>query len=207
MRFQFEIALRRRGYALVAGIDEAGRGPLAGPVVAAAVILPDEGFDHPLLDDSKKLSAPHRAEVAAALRAHPGVRFALAEATPEEIDTHNILRATLLAMRRAVEALSPLPHYLLIDGRDCPPVNIPGKAIIKGDSKVPSISAASILAKEARDATMIAWAATHPEYGFEIHKGYGTAQHLAALRRHGPTPLHRRSFAPVGSEADPGLLL
>ncbi|HEY8964999.1 MAG TPA: ribonuclease HII [Candidatus Methylacidiphilales bacterium] len=203
-RFSFpshESILRKKGYALVAGIDEAGRGPLAGPVVAAAVILPED-FSHPLLNDSKQLSAEERAAVALVLRSHPGVLYAVAEASPEEIDAINILRATLLAMRRAVEALPSRPHYVLIDGRDCPPVNIPGKAVVKGDAKVASIAAASILAKETRDATMVAWAKAHPEYGFDIHKGYGTAQHLAALAAHGPTPIHRRSFSPVRPLAD-----
>ena len=204
--FEAEATLRLRGYARIAGIDEAGRGPLAGPVVAAAVILSVD-FSHPLLDDSKKLSSAQRAEVAAALRAHPGIRFAVAEATVEEIDALNILGATLLAMRRAVEALTPLPDYVLVDGRDCPPVGIPGRAVIQGDAKVAAIAAASILAKEARDATMVAWAAAHPAYGFEIHKGYGTAAHLAALKRHGPTPIHRRSFAPVRACSDTPLPL
>ncbi len=195
-RFHHETVLRAQGYRAVAGIDEAGRGPLAGPVVAAAVILP-EGFRHRWLNDSKQLTPERRAEVAHALRSHPGVLFAVAEATVEEIDSLNILRASLLAMCRAVRALASLPDYVLVDGRDLPPVKIPGRAIVKGDAKVSSSSAASILAKESREATMAAWAAAHPQYGFEVHKGYGTERHLAALAAHGPCPLHRRSFAPL----------
>lgn len=195
-RFHYELTLREQGYRLVAGIDEAGRGPLAGPVTAAAVILPD-GFRHRWLNDSKQVSPERRAEVAHALRAHPGVLWAVAEATVEEIDSLNILRASLLAMSRAVALLSQLPDFVLVDGRDLPPVKVPGRAVVKGDAKVPSIAAASILAKESRDATMTAWAETHPQYGFDIHKGYGTERHLAALAAHGPCPIHRRSFAPV----------
>ncbi len=195
---QMERVLRLQGFLLVAGIDEAGRGPLAGPVVAAAVILP-EGFEHPWLNDSKVLTAERRAEVAQVLRQHPEVLFAIAEATVEEIDTHNILQASLLAMRRAILALAKTPDYVLIDGRDCPKINIPGRPVVKGDAKVASIAAASILAKEARDATMVGWAQAHPQYGFEIHKGYATEIHLQALAAHGPCPIHRRSFAPVRS--------
>jgi ribonuclease HII len=195
-RFHYELTLREQGYLLVAGIDEAGRGPLAGPVVAAAVILPD-GFRHRWLNDSKQLIPERRAEVAHVLRTHPGVLWAVAEATVEEIDSINIIRASLLAMARAVALLTQQPDYVLVDGRDLPPVKIPGKAIVKGDAKVPSIAAASILAKESRDATMTTWAEAHPQYGFEVHKGYGTERHLAALATHGPCPLHRRSFAPV----------
>ena len=194
--FHMERALQRQGYRLVAGVDEAGRGPLAGPVVAAAVILPGK-FKHRWLNDSKAVPAERRAEVAHALRTHPEVIFAVAEASVEEIDALNILQASLLAMRRAIEALSQVPHYVLIDGRDCPKVGIPGHAVVKGDAKAASIAAASILAKETRDATMTEWAKAHPHYGFEIHKGYATARHLAALAAHGPCPIHRRSFAPV----------
>lgn len=191
-----ERALRARGYRWIAGVDEAGRGPLAGPVVAAAVILPDT-FKHRWLNDSKALTAERRAEVAQALQDDPEVRFAIAEATVEEIDAINILQASLLAMSRAILALAQLPDYVLIDGRDCPKVKIPGRAVVKGDAKVASIAAASILAKEKRDATMKTWAEAHPQYGFDIHKGYATAVHLRALADHGPCPIHRRSFAPV----------
>ncbi len=197
-RFHFELTLRDAGYRCIAGVDEAGRGPLAGPVVAAAVVLP-VNFRHPWLADSKVLDASRRAAVAEKLMGHPDVLFAVAEASVEEIDALNILRASLLAMSRAVAALKEQPDYVLIDGRDYPPVKLPGQAIIEGDRKVPSISAASILAKENRDATMTAWAKIHPEYGFDIHKGYATERHRQALAAHGPCPIHRRSFAPVRS--------
>ncbi|MDE1171966.1 MAG: ribonuclease HII [Verrucomicrobium sp.] len=195
-RFHFELTLRDAGYRCVAGVDEAGRGPLAGPVVAAAVVLPIN-FRHPWLADSKTLDAAKRAAVAEKLMSHPDVLYAVAEASVEEIDTLNILRASLLAMSRAVGALKQQPDYVLVDGRDYPPVKLPAKAVIDGDRKVPSISAASILAKENRDATMAAWAKVHPEYGFDVHKGYATAQHRKALAVHGPCPIHRRSFAPL----------
>lgn len=180
---------------LVCGVDEAGRGPLAGPVVAAAVILnpacPIEG-----LDDSKKLSAGRRDALAISIRAK-ALAWAVAEASVDEIDRINILQASLLAMQRAVEALATMPSHALIDGNRCPQLPCPAQAIIGGDGKVASIAAASILAKTYRDAGMLELHAIHPQYGFDRHKGYPTPMHLKALREHGASPVHRRSYAPV----------
>jgi ribonuclease HII len=180
---------------LVCGVDEAGRGPLAGPVVAAAVILDP---DKPIvgLNDSKKLSAKRRASLAVEIRAK-ALAWAVAEASVEEIDRINILQASLLAMRRAVDGLALRPERALIDGNQCPRLDCPAEAIIGGDGKVASIAAASILAKTVRDAGMLALHAIYPVYGFDRHKGYPTAFHLQALRTHGPSPVHRRSYAPV----------
>ena len=180
---------------LVAGVDEAGRGPLAGPVVAAAVILDDL---KPIsgLADSKKLSARRRELLFDEIRAK-ALCFSVAFASVEEIDQLNILQATMLAMTRAVEGLRLKPHKALIDGNRVPPLRILAEAIIKGDALVPSISAASILAKVVRDRWCVAFDLHYPQYGFAVHKGYGTVRHLAALREHGACPQHRRSFAPV----------
>lgn len=186
---------------LVAGIDEAGRGPLAGPVFAAAVIL-DPGRRIRGLRDSKVLKARRREELAAEIREH-AIAWSVASADVQEIDRLNILRATLLAMRRAVEALPVAPAEALVDGNQCPTLACPVHAIVKGDRDVASISAASILAKTARDALLVELDATYPHYGFAQNKGYGTADHLAALDRHGPCPIHRRSFAPVAQIALP----
>ena len=180
---------------LCAGVDEAGRGPLAGSVFAAAVILP-EHYDLPGLADSKKLSEKKRDALAAQIKAQ-AVAWSVAEAGVDEIARLNILHAAMLAMRRAVEALAVPPQHILIDGNRIPDGLPAAEAIVKGDAKIPAISAASILAKTARDAQMYALAARHPQYGFERHKGYGTPEHLAALRRHGALPEHRRGFAPV----------
>jgi ribonuclease HII len=181
----------------VCGIDEAGRGPLAGPVVAAAVILdPARRIDG--LRDSKALSVGRREELAQRIRER-AVAFAVAQASVEEIDALNILQATLLAMRRAVDALQVAAEYALVDGNRMPRLAIPGRAIVAGDALEPAISAASILAKTARDAMMRAFDALHPGYGFAHHMGYGTAEHLECLHRLGPCLLHRRSFAPVRS--------
>lgn len=180
---------------LVCGVDEAGRGPLAGPVSAAAVIL-DPG--HPIagLADSKKLSERQRDRLAPVIRER-ALAWAVAHAEVEEIDRLNILQATLLAMRRAVLALHIRPGQVLVDGLHCPQTGIPSQAIVKGDSKVAAISAASILAKTARDALMLQLHEQYPRYGFAEHKGYPTAAHLAALREHGVSEVHRRSFGPV----------
>jgi ribonuclease HII len=174
------------------GIDEAGRGPIAGPVTAAAVILP---WDFPLdiLDDSKVLSASCRQEAAEVIRAR-SLCWALGWATHQEIDEINILRATLLAMARAVDALEIRPDQLLVDGLYCPECGIPATAIVKGDSAVPEIMAASILAKTARDAWMEEYARTEPAYLFDKHKGYPTAEHRALVIRLGPSAIQRRSF-------------
>ena len=180
---------------LIAGVDEAGRGPLAGPVYAAAVIL-DPARPIAGLRDSKALSAGQRERLAVEIRAY-SLAWAVAAADVAEIDALNILQATLLAMRRAVEALAPAPTHALIDGNRVPRLACPARAIIKGDRDVASISAASILAKTARDARLVELHVLHPLYGFAQNKGYGTPDHLAALERHGPCPAHRRSFAPV----------
>jgi len=179
----------------VCGVDEAGRGPLAGPVFAAAVILEDPS---PItgLADSKKLTAKRRDALAIEIKAR-SLCWAVASATVEEIDSLNILQASLLAMRRAVMELQPQPAEILVDGLHVPKVAMPARAIVRGDASVAAISAASILAKVARDAWMLELHAAYPDFGFDRHKGYGTALHMAALRRLGPTPEHRRSFAPV----------
>jgi ribonuclease HII len=179
----------------VCGVDEAGRGPLAGPVFAACVVL-DERSPIDGLADSKSLSTANRERLAAEIRAHCAA-FAIAFASPEEIDRLNILQASLLAMRRAVGALGMVPAKVLVDGSHCPRLACPARAIVRGDVTVPAISAASILAKTARDAHMRLLHVRYPDFGFDRHKGYPTPQHLAALRRFGPTPEHRRSFAPV----------
>jgi ribonuclease HII len=180
---------------LIAGVDEAGRGPLAGPVVAAAVILDDlqpiEG-----LADSKALTARRREHLSEEIRAK-ALCCAVASASVEEIDAINILQATLLAMRRAVTALRILPHRVVVDGNQVPVLPMPVVAIVKGDALVAAISAASILAKVERDRLCLQLHEAHPEYGFATHKGYPTAAHLAALQAHGACSQHRRSFAPV----------
>lgn len=180
---------------LVAGVDEAGRGPLAGPVVAAAVILDDL---HPIagLADSKKLTPARREQLYDEIRAK-ALCCSIAEASVEEIDRLNILQATLLAMRRAVEGLRLKPAKVLVDGNRLPVLDVLAEAIVKGDAKVPAISAASILAKVHRDRWCADYDREFPQYGFAAHKGYGTAEHLAALRTHGACPQHRRTFAPV----------
>lgn len=180
---------------LVAGVDEAGRGPLAGPVVAAAVILDDM---NPIagLNDSKKLSEKRREKLYDAILAK-ALCCSIAQASVEEIDRLNILQATLLAMRRAVDGLRLKPVKVLVDGNRLPVLDVRAEAIVQGDAKVPAISAASILAKVHRDRLCLQLHAQYPAYGFDRHKGYGTAEHLQALQAHGPTPWHRLSFAPV----------
>ncbi len=186
---------------LVAGVDEAGRGPLAGPVVAAAVILDDL---HPIkgLGDSKVISPRRREALFDEIRAR-ALCCAIASASAEEIDRLNILQATLLAMRRAVEALRLLPHRVVVDGNRVPPLSMPVAAVVKGDALVPAISAASILAKVHRDRLCLELHAQYPQYGFDAHKGYPTAEHLAALRQHGACVEHRRSYAPVRAVLPP----
>lgn len=180
---------------LACGVDEAGRGPLAGPVVAAAVIL-DPSRPIKGLDDSKALSAKVRERLYDEIVAN-AMCYAIAEASVEEIDTLNILHATMLAMQRAVESLSIVPDLAHIDGNRCPKLSIRSQAVVGGDALLPSISAASILAKVTRDRMLHDMHAQHPEYGFAAHMGYGTRQHLDALLQHGPCVHHRRSFAPV----------
>ncbi len=180
---------------LVAGVDEAGRGPLMGPVVAAAVILDDL---HPIkgLADSKVLTALRREKLYDEIRAK-ALCFSIAQATVEEIDEINILQATMLAMKRAVEGLRLKPAKVLVDGNRIPTLVIVAEAIVGGDALVPAISAASILAKVWRDRWCQEFHLEYPQYGFATHKGYGTAEHLAALREHGACPQHRRTFRPV----------
>ena len=199
-RFAYERELVERGCALIAGVDEAGRGPLAGPVVAAAVILDDlcpiQG-----LDDSKKLTAARREKLFDEILAK-SLCSSIALASAQEIDQLNILQATLLAMRRAVEGLRLRPHKVLVDGNRLPVLKVASEAIVKGDAKVKAISAASILAKVHRDRLCMQLHQEHPAYGFNVHKGYPTSAHLAALHRHGACDAHRRSFAPVRSVCD-----
>jgi len=180
---------------LVCGVDEAGRGPLAGPVYAAAVIL-DPARRIRGIDDSKQLSARDRESLAARIKVR-ALAWSVAFATVEEIDRLNIYWATMLAMQRAVQALGVAPAEVLVDGNRCPKLTYPVRAIVGGDAKVRCIGAASILAKTARDAEMQQWHERYPHYGFAQHKGYATPEHLESLRRHGPCELHRRSFAPI----------
>ncbi len=184
---------------LIAGVDEAGRGPLAGPVVAAAVILDDMS---PIagLADSKKLTERRRERLYDEIRAK-ALCCSVGQASVEEIDRLNILHATMLAMQRAVQGLRLKPTKVLVDGNRLPALDVLAEAVVGGDALVPAISAASIVAKVTRDRLLQALHQRHPEYGFDRHKGYGTAEHLAALRRLGPLPEHRRSFAPVAQVA------
>jgi len=193
--WRHEAAAWARGAALVAGLDEAGRGPLAGPVVAACVVLP-VGFALNGINDSKKLSARQRERAETRIRAE-AISFGLGVVGPDVIDRVNILQATRRAMREAFLSLSPTPECVLIDGLPVPDFPCTAQqAIVGGDGQSASVAAASILAKTARDRMMVAYDAAYPEYGFAGHKGYGAASHLAALRAHGPCPIHRLSFAP-----------
>ena len=191
-----ERTLRQQGWQRVAGIDEAGRGPLAGPVVAAAVVLPRD-FHHAELNDSKKLTEQKREQLYDELTSRGEIHWALAVVEPEEIDRLNILQATHEAMRRAVAALVPDPDHALIDGLPVLPFPMPQTALVGGDGLSFSIAAASVIAKVTRDRIMVEMCARYPAYEFARHKGYGTALHLAKLRAHGPCPIHRKSFAPV----------
>ena len=192
------------GAALQAGVDEAGRGPLAGPVMAAAVIL-DPRRPIAGLADSKHLSAATRERLAGLIRER-ALAWAVASSTVEEIDRLNILQASLLAMQRAVEALSIVPTEALVDGRHCPRLAMPARAIVRGDALEPAISAASILAKTVRDAEMLRLHQLYPQYGLDRHKGYPSAAHRQALQVHGVSPIHRRSFAPVRNLLAPAVL-
>ncbi|MCX6980425.1 MAG: ribonuclease HII [Verrucomicrobiota bacterium] len=198
-----EELLRARGLLFVAGVDEAGRGPLAGPVVAAAVILP-EGFRHDLLNDSKQLTERRRDAIFSEITTSGKIRWAHAIVESDEIDRLNILRATHEAMRRAVAKLDPQPQHVLIDGLPVRPFPVEQTALVGGDALSFSIAAASVIAKVTRDRIMVAHDAKFPGYDFARHKGYGTPQHLAALKKHGPCPIHRRSFLPV-RQAELGL--
>lgn len=197
--WDYEQAAKAKGYHCVAGIDEAGRGPLAGPVSAAAVVLP-EGFSVEGLDDSKKLCEKARERIYEVLLATPEVRWGQSFGEPAEIDAINILRANDAAMARAVAQIEGV-DYALIDGRPVKNFPLPSQGIVKGDSKSLSIAAASVIAKVSRDLLMVHYDARYPEYGFAKHKGYGTKAHLAALKKYGPCPIHRRSFAPVAAAA------
>ena len=191
-----ENMLRTAGFRVVAGIDEAGRGPLAGPVCVAAVVLPDD-FTHAVLNDSKQLSEVKRERLYEEITADPRIHWHCVSVEPVEIDRINILQATWEGMRRAALGLQPVPDAVLIDGKPVKRYPLHQVALVKGDSLSYSIAAASIIAKVTRDRLMVAMARQFPAYGFEIHKGYPTPRHLAALKQHGPCPHHRRSFGPV----------
>ncbi len=191
-----ENELRAQGHRLVAGLDEVGRGPLAGPVCAAAVILPND-FHHDVLNDSKKLSERQREKIYEELTGSEQIQWKCVFVEVEEIDRINILQASREAMRRALLGLKKKPHAALIDGLPVPDFPVPQRSIIKGDSISFSIAAASVIAKVTRDRLMHKLHEQYPHYGFAKHKGYGTPTHLKALREHGPCPIHRRSFAPV----------
>jgi ribonuclease HII len=191
-----EQRIRAEGFVRIAGVDEAGRGPLAGPVVAAACILPTGVFFKDL-NDSKQLSAQVRERLYSEITRCPNLIFGIGIVDEKTIDQINILQATFLAMRRAVEALLTLPDYLLIDGNQLPKFNIPTKSLIHGDALSVSIAAASVLAKVTRDRIMEKMDEEWPHYGFKQHKGYATEQHLEAIFRHGPCPIHRESFDPI----------
>ena len=210
-RFEFERALWRRNVARVAGVDEAGRGPLAGPVVAAAAILParwaETGLPAELagLNDSKQLAGAQRERYFAFLTACAEVEFAIAQVDAATIDEINILQATHRAMNAALAQLRPLPPHALVDGRPVKSLAVPQTAIVKGDARSYSIAAASVLAKVTRDRLMREFHVQFPAYGFDGHKGYGTAKHLAAIEKHGACPIHRKTFAPLKPE-EPKLL-
>ena len=210
-RLAFEQDLARNGCRVVAGVDEAGRGPLAGPVVAAAVVLPADWLVSGLppalqgLNDSKQLTESQRERFFLALQEDPTVRAGIAEVDAAEIDRTNILKATHHAMNRALAQLDPPPDHVLVDGRPVKSLLFPQTALVKGDSRSYSIAAASVLAKVTRDRRMRECHARWPDYGFDDHKGYGTPGHLAAIARLGPCPIHRRTFAPL-KPSQPGLL-
>lgn len=191
-----ENELRAQGHAIVAGVDEVGRGPLAGPVCAAAAVLPKD-FHHRVLNDSKKLSERQREKLYEELTSNTDVVWHCVMLEVEEIDRLNILQASREAMRRAVRGLKVKAHAALIDGLPVPDFPVPQRALVKGDSLSYSIAAASVIAKVTRDRLMVQLAESYPHYGFQQHKGYPTPVHLAALREHGPCEIHRRSFAPV----------
>lgn len=190
--FSIELAA---GLTPICGVDEAGRGPLAGPVVAAAVIFKTPEDAHPAIHDSKRLSAQKRLILCQHIQEHAFTGLGMA--TVEEIDEINILQASLLAMKRAVEALPTIPQLALIDGNRLPDLPCQAQYVVKGDQKSTSIAAASIIAKVTRDQMMEEFALQYPHYGFEKHAGYGTKIHLQALQHHGPCPIHRKSFTPV----------
>lgn len=189
---EIENDLHKQGFSLICGVDEAGRGPLAGPVCAAAVILP-ENTEIPGLNDSKKLSDKRRRELFPVIK-DTAVAYAIAFVDEKDIDKINILQATFKAMTEAVAGLNVTPGYVLVDGNKLPPLDVPAKAVVHGDSLSASIAAASILAKVSRDDLMLKMAEKYPEYGFDVHKGYGTKVHCNAILEHGPCPIHRTTF-------------
>ena len=193
----FESQFWNGEFSFLAGIDEAGRGCLAGPVVAAAVVFTDHDRSPAGLNDSKQLSESRREELREILLSEPGVRWGIGVVEADEIDRSDILRATWKAMALAAAQVIPPAQFILVDGNPVHGLPLPSRNLIKGDARSASIAAASILAKTCRDHRMIQAAEEYPGYGFEVHKGYGTAQHLAALKEHGATPLHRKTFAPV----------
>lgn len=192
MDYSFEIAAMNKGFKTVCGVDEAGRGPLAGPVYAAAVILP-VGTEIACLNDSKKLSEKKREELFDIIN-DVAISISVGTASEKEIDEINILNATFLAMKRAVEGLEISPDYAIIDGNRAPNLEIPTETVVKGDGKVMSVAAASIIAKVSRDRFMLKMAEQYPEYQFEKHKGYGTRLHYEMIEKYGVSPIHRRSF-------------
>lgn len=206
VRLEFERGLWSREFTLIAGVDEAGRGPLAGPVVAAAVILPaiwaNGGFDERLTDlnDSKQLTEAQRENFFQIITTHPDLRYAIAIVDAATIDRINILQATHRAMNEALAKLQPQPQHVLVDGRPVKSMTLPQTALVKGDSRSYSIAAASVLAKVTRDRMMLEFNTKYPGYGFAIHKGYGVPQHLAAIEKLGPCPIHRMTFAPLKSK-------
>lgn len=191
-----ENQLRREGFRVIAGVDEAGRGPLAGPLTVAAVALPED-FTHEVLNDSKQLTEKKRERLYDEITGDASIRWHCCVIEPAEIDRINILQATWEGMRRSALALDPRPDAVLIDGKPVKKYPLHQVALVKGDTLSFSIAAASIIAKVTRDRIMLRLAEAYPQYGFEIHKGYPTSKHLAALKQHGPCPQHRRSFAPV----------
>ena len=205
-RWRYERQFWENGLHQVAGVDEVGRGPLAGPVVAVAVVLPED-FDETGIDDSKALSPAQRIEIFPRI-SRDAIAWSVGSIEPAEIDRLNILEATYAAMRQAIDQLPQKPQALLVDGKfNLPEVDIPQRAVVEGDRLSVSIGCASILAKEVRDRIMEEYDQTYPEYGFARHKGYATAEHLEALTRLGPTPIHRWSFAPVRNWRQRGLEL
>jgi ribonuclease HII len=198
----YENKARKKGFSRIAGIDEAGRGPLAGPVVAAACILP-EGLFLQGIDDSKKLTKEKREELYALITQDPSIEYGVGVVDALMIDQINILQATLRAMIAAVAYLRQKPDYLLVDGRDVPDAGVTGRAIIEGDRLSQSIAAASVIAKVTRDRMMLSYHQEWPQYGFDEHKGYGTPKHVLAIEQFGPCPIHRMSFEPLKSRVVP----
>lgn len=200
----FEREARAAGFTHIAGVDEAGRGPLAGPVVAAACSMPEHTLI-PGINDSKKLTPKQRLTLFNILTTHPNINFGIGIVSPKEIDRINILQATIVAMNQAIDNLTKKPEFLLVDGLQIPSHPIPNRKIIKGDSRCYLIAAASIIAKETRDKLMLEYHEKWPQYGFDKHKGYGTQQHRNNIQQHGPCPIHRMTFEPLKSLFSPDL--